>query len=301
MGQKIQLAETFTGSGLPVLYPDSIMSSGSLALMDVGHSQGGFSGYLNNTQIPNIAASVAAGLTSSTTSGVALNLNYGLGNNPAGFAAERTGKGGLHVATSQAGTMVTTGSAGYYNFVSIDLPTAIINYIFANPSHSYYISLWHRITRAALSGATSPAAIIGQPSPASRGLIDLPQFGTGPATATTSYAISGGAYNGVANLLEQLAATWGGTAPSGSGASLEKSLFGWGPYLAKITGAFGQSNGLNASRSAILYRAYIEDLTVSGRSYATVAAIDAALWATAFGSGGKFNGDTFTAAATLMP
>jgi hypothetical protein len=44
----------------------------------------------------------------------------------------------------------------------------------------------------------------------------------------------------------------------------------------------------------VLYRAYIEDLTVSGRTYAQVQALDYALWQAAFAPGGRYAGDTFT-------
>ena len=64
-------------------------------------------------------------------------------------------------------------------------------------------------------------------------------------------------------------------------------LYSWG-------GAGGGDN-LHVGGSMVFYRGYCEDLTVSGRTYAQVAAIDLALFNTAFASGGKFNGDTNTA------
>lgn len=73
---------------------------------------------------------------------------------------------------------------------------------------------------------------------------------------------------------------------------------------------FGLFNGGNAFlnsagagnrqyESAIFYRFYIEDLTISGRSYATVDALDLATFNDAFAVGGKFYGDTWTDPATL--
>lgn len=49
----------------------------------------------------------------------------------------------------------------------------------------------------------------------------------------------------------------------------------------------------------MIYRVYIEDLTVSGRTYAQVDSIDFALWQAAFAAGGKFYGDTYTDPSTL--
>jgi len=56
---------------------------------------------------------------------------------------------------------------------------------------------------------------------------------------------------------------------------------------------------LNKSASGIFYKLYIEDLTVSGRSYEQVDAIDFALYTSAFSAGGKYYGDSFTDPATI--
>lgn len=55
----------------------------------------------------------------------------------------------------------------------------------------------------------------------------------------------------------------------------------------------------NKQNSVILYRAYIEDLTVSGRTYAEVDALDYALYQAAFAAGGRYFGDTYTDPVTL--
>jgi len=67
-----------------------------------------------------------------------------------------------------------------------------------------------------------------------------------------------------------------------------------------IFGNNGSSSALtNQCPSDIFYRGYCEDLTVSGRSYADVDALDKALWDAAFAAGGRFAGDTFTAPSTF--
>lgn len=66
-----------------------------------------------------------------------------------------------------------------------------------------------------------------------------------------------------------------------------------------MTGAEGRA-ALVASAGApsfALYRLYIEDMTVSGRDYAEVEAIDLAAYTREFAAGGKFYGDTFTTPA----
>ncbi|MCF6764112.1 hypothetical protein, partial [Pseudomonas fragi] len=59
------------------------------------------------------------------------------------------------------------------------------------------------------------------------------------------------------------------------------------------------SLNFNVCPSRIIYRAYGEDLTVSGRNYAEVEALDYALFLEAFAPGGKFYGDTFTSPSAL--
>lgn len=69
--------------------------------------------------------------------------------------------------------------------------------------------------------------------------------------------------------------------------------FGVGTIGAWIGGNY------NKATSRIIYRARIEDLTVSGRTYEEVEAIDFALYTAAFAVGGKFYGDTYTDPTTF--
>lgn len=61
----------------------------------------------------------------------------------------------------------------------------------------------------------------------------------------------------------------------------------------------GASGYKNNAPSFVFYRTYLEDLTLSGRTYAQVSAADLALYNAAFGAGGRYAGDTFTDPATL--
>lgn len=56
---------------------------------------------------------------------------------------------------------------------------------------------------------------------------------------------------------------------------------------------------VNKQSSNCLYRLYMEDLTVAGRTFAEAQAEDKAAFDVAFGAGGKFEGDTLTAVGTL--
>lgn len=58
---------------------------------------------------------------------------------------------------------------------------------------------------------------------------------------------------------------------------------------------------MNQAPSWILYRAYLEDLTESGRTYAEVDAIDTAEYVKAFNPDGRYHDDLWTPPATLAP
>jgi hypothetical protein len=69
----------------------------------------------------------------------------------------------------------------------------------------------------------------------------------------------------------------------------------------------GNGGSINASGTAkesapsvVFYRTYLEDLTVSGRTYAEVDALDVALYTKhVLTTGGRYYGDTYTDPATI--
>ena len=69
MGNQITLSDVvFSDSTLPVLRDDPLLSSGSLVLVDVGHSKGRLAGVPSNgALVNNIAGSIASGLVGSVS------------------------------------------------------------------------------------------------------------------------------------------------------------------------------------------------------------------------------------------
>lgn len=84
-------------------------------------------------------------------------------------------------------------------------------------------------------------------------------------------------------------------------------IFGWGSPSSHMTGQYGAtfapSSGANPyvnPGAFLFYRAYIEDLTVSGRSYAAVDALDYAEYTKQVTTaGGRYYADTYTDPATI--
>jgi hypothetical protein len=305
MGQKITLAETFTGSGLPTIYDDSIMGAGSLILHDVGHSLGGFAGIpAGGATIPNIAWSPANAIVSGAPGQAALGglisssdaLVAGVTTSASFPYAERTPKNGLHLIRSQ-----TNDLAGKQ--YEITAAAAIAAYMLANPDHSYYLSLWQYFTRAATtSGSPYPGyAMFGTNTGIGIMSLQVGGAGTGAMFAPGTHNIgfnsvgSGGLVTGASFL------QYGVNQHAGAIGSFNAIPFQFG-------GQGGAFSGLHVGPSQIFYRCYLEDLTVSAAAggyaagaaitvasrYAEVAAKDLALYNAAFAAGGKFYGDTFT-------
>lgn len=196
---------------------------------------------------------------------------------------ERSGKGGLHLILSQ-----TNNNVNYQGF-AISGKAALVDYLMANPDHTYYYSMWDRLTKVAITNAPD-LMLIG--SNTSSGLFAL-QVGDGRDMPTGSGGENrdpSSGFNALGNRFRSIVSS----AHTGGTTGWSAHLFGggvYGPY-GPIAATYG-----NKSPSRILYRTYLEDLTVSGRTYAQVQSLDYALWQAAMGTGGRYYGDTFTAPA----
>lgn len=215
---------------------------------------------------------------------VALSLTRGGSVDTASqLVTERSSKGGIHAIISQ--TNNTVNSIG---FVAKG-KTAVHNWLMGNADHSYYMSVWDRVTRVATSGGP-PQYYAG--SPAFNGLFLSNYDGAGASLVTTSlgtFLDPNSGFNVTGNRFHAMAES----AHAGTITAWEAVV-----ALVGLYGAYGAAGTYgNKSASRITYRAYIEDLTISGRTYAQVQAADYAAYLAAFATGGRYNGDTYTAPA----
>lgn len=299
MGTKIALPETFTASTGKVLLDDYILppNGGALVLMDVNHSLGGLgteSVPADLARIPNIAWKQAAALYGSgDRDSLALLLDRTDGTN---FVLERTGKKGLHGYQSgdiaaNVGAVLRLGPTS----------NAFQDYMYAHLSNKFYLSAWDRVTRVATaSGGVFPAFEGVQNTNSSTGsfiaYLDSKSTTDGGQPAADNARRLGAritpGQNSLGNTFRNVAAngwTPGAGLPT-SAAQVRNQIALWGAveaYTSYLAGRYAPS--------FILYRVYLEDLTVSGRTWAQVDAIDKAMFDAAFAAGGKFFGDTFTA------
>ncbi|MGE2714184.1 hypothetical protein ACQI4L_09015 [Mycolicibacterium litorale] len=284
---------------LPVIRADSILpAAGALLLIDPTHPVGAWAAGVpaHDAAVPNIAWQQAAAVLGSGTQESLEGSIYSVGMAGAQGLVERTARGGLHAIISPT-VAFTDATVGY----NVAAPQAIADYIRANPLHKYYGSIWHRVTRVADASFTTLFSTVNTDT----------MFAMTFARATNLAQAGGKDGEGAiddttgGNRFRNMAAT------PGSGYATDPVVnatnFGPGPRSIFLVGNRHNVNGTSSSGarrgkggSRIFYRYYLEDLTVSGRSYAAVDALDRALFAQLCNTdGGRYHGDTFTDPAAI--
>lgn len=288
MGRVITLTgTTITNPDAPRLIEvDPIESAGSLLLIDPTHPAGAW-----DAGVPANGATVQNLLGGTLGVGDAtVQIAGGIANGTKG-KLERSTRGGMHGIVSQANLLTTDDGCRVYP------AQALIDYIYANKSHVYYVSFWDRLTRTFQDSGQPPV-----------------DYALGAATPT-QYALA----------LAAASQAWTPTIVGRPGSRLVPATVG--PRFSNVAQAPGAdfSSGLSGSglpiwgavnsgtyngqvigtrnndwTSFVFYRVYLEDLTVSGRTYAEVDAIDYALYTKeVLTAGGRYEGDTYTDPATI--
>jgi len=293
----IKLPEAVTDLTMSKLYVDGIMSKGSLYLMDLSHSLGydnGVTAPINGTLIPNIAWEAATDIIGSGDRNSLSSLMNSSINGTTG-KLEVTGKKGLHSIFSQTAHLSQ-------HFIKIPVPLAIRTQMYSNPSHRYYFSTWRRRTRAVVTSNPSNYAHVGLGFTNTSNYFLLDYWHSdlyfNPASPATQNKGQRGMIAG--NALETFIKNNAFEGSVGS-PTVTTSDLNW-YFFANGSGgiaSFNANDAVNKAPSMILYRTYLEDLTISGRTYAEVDALDKVMYDAAFAVGGKFHGDTFTAPATI--
>ncbi|MBK1884803.1 hypothetical protein JIN85_20505 [Luteolibacter pohnpeiensis] len=277
------------------------MSEGSLLLFDAINSLG--AGVPENDDIlTNIAYQPASAIVAgdeATLSPVWYQHSSVAGTESDYHFLERTSKGGIHAGFSWE-TIFTLGG----RWMGFMIPQAIRDHVFANtPGRQFYVSMIMRATRQAGSSSRDvmTAGQIGSTTSARSFVLR-----TGYTDEASIVSVSGGGRfvknypdaGSIIDLVPQLQAgwfsNWYGTKP-GSPPAGGNSNVGWGSR-----GPWG-STYLGEMPSWILYRFYIEDLFVSGRTGEQVAAADLAKFNADFGEGGRFADDTFSDPLLVKP
>lgn len=303
-GLKLALPMAFSDATLPVLQEDAVLpSTGALLLMEPAHPSAPVASVANGTTLPNIALAQAQKMyPTGTPALLGGNIYYGAPFTAGGVGVvERSAKGGVHFMLGTSNDLTRA--------ARIEVRDDILNYMNANQGHSYYVSAWGNVTRK-----SDPVVGSG---------VLWGKMGTTYQAGTMFTRPSGGAAGGeVAYPTDSRRVGARASGAVGAAASApyitnptDTGPVFWGLAVSSMNSAIplGGANSLfnlsspppagagqNRGLSSIFYRAYIEDLTVSGRTYNQVDALD---WAEyqkqVLNPGGRYYGDTFTAPSTL--
>lgn len=292
---------TFTDADdLPVVRTDSIFpAQGALALIDPTHPVSSWSSGVpaNGGTVPNVAWEQAAAMLGSGTEGSLAASIYNVGLSSTQGLVERSGKGGLHAIVSPTVTF-SDATVGF----NVAIPTAIFNYIRTNSTHKYYASVWQKVTRAASTASVVLFSTINSDANYALSFSALSnQYLNG--TLDTAGAVD----DTVGNRFRNMASTPGNTGSFGADTIANDTTYAPSARSVFLVGNRHNNNGISSGGarrgkggSRILYRYYLEDLTVSGRTYAQVDTLDRALFAALCNTaGGRYYGDTFTDPATI--
>lgn len=314
VSRKIVLPGSFTDEDLPVLRNDPILADGSLVLVEPGHPLAPITtvpaaGATLNLE--NIAREEGAVLLGATAAEMRSVLTRAATLTGSAGTLELSGKGGLHAIISQAASSANNGA-------TIDLPTKLKDYLVAHPNNDYFLSLWGRVTRALAGGLSGASGALERKAQ----ILNTTNVGVNYLAAMIDSTSVSGTYpdtNGATGSLQLLGRRGiGGNLTAGTAFLRNIGVNDWTgtsgnpgdpPVVGNIearaanmgpVGSFTGSRQANAHTSWVFYRFYIEDLTVSGRTYAAVDALDQAEYVKQVStSGGRYNGDTYTAPSTI--
>lgn len=203
---------------------------------------------------------------------------------------ERTSKGGLHLARN-----TVVGDAN--TIARLQVPTELIttNGMQSVLSHSFFASLWGRVTKAYAADWSSGGAMhtaFGSNGSAYFGFYS--RRTTGETNYPTDTRRVGWRQSGAINTATTVGPLLQNTAVANLVAPTTRNIIIHAGNDLIPTADYGKNTSL------VFYRFYLEDLTVSGRTYAEVDAIDNAMFTDeVLTSGGRYYGDTFTDPNTI--
>lgn len=269
---------------------DPSLTDGHLLLLIPGKPVDGYWGSGND--IPNLAASRFASLTGTTAPTATVFNTFA---NTASGRIERSIKNRPHIMVSHLNN-TSNGTAGLGAGGGIQIPTNIRDWVQANPTHKFYLSIGFRLTRPYTGSAPTVFPLASIKSP------DL--GGTKTNVGVTSAGVLAG--SPASSSTDRLGFT-SATLPSdtaekfvaitSNGYSLSATLSTVMLYLGAINSAT-----LNVAPSIAVARMALVDITAgTGLTHGGVAAADLNAWSASMSVGGYYNGDTMSDPAVLVP
>lgn len=198
---------------------------------------------------------------------------------------ERTSKGGIHGMLDQPNIT----SENY----KILFPPKALDYINTHKEHQYYFSLWQRTTRKTTytDGNFHPTYMTLANSTSAGNFI--------LAINTNGMVVNNNLGINCISPKEEINHLFSVGVGSGAKYTISEGVL-WGVGKFGAWNGSGNTNSQDKLPSQIFYRSYMEDLTVSGRTYEEVMYIDNQLYTKeVLTVGGRYYGDTFTDPYTI--
>ena len=258
-----------------VTAPASLIAPGVLVHVDMASTERPVFGI--PSAIPNLAAVHAA---AAAGWGGDYDLTVEDTISPTTGLVERSAKGGLHVAVKQGGSV-----AGEMFALAMSGP--LVDFLDANPTDDYYVGVVGMVTRKRVLSGSDVFPWVGLTSVESPG--GHPWAITYPAAASGNIASAPSTSERIGN--QNAIVTVGN--PFLADLAVQTRNSAWGTRtLSDLVMQAGNvlPTATDLAQSSITYIIHVENLTKSGRSYATVNGLMAAQVA-------RFTGDTYTAPA----
>lgn len=281
-GLKLIVPMSFKDTKLPVLSNDPVLAKGSLALFEPAHpaEPWGSGVPVSGFSIPNIATESFQKITGASPENSRGVYTKDSNITSAEGVVKRTPKGGLEVIMSD------TVAATPYRYVMMSGGASLADYLIANYDHNYYGSVWKKNTRGGRSGAYPYVYAAGNEASQLNNIFSY-QTSVIPSANSQPERLLG------ANRSDSFVAVGSGLWAIGAKGG------GGTPTKAAMHYGYRWTTG-NNSHSAVVYRIYLEDLTVSGRTFAeALAADDAEHTKQVLTAGGRYFGDTNTNPTTV--
>lgn len=297
--QIIRVPGVSTNPNLPKFYTHNLLTKGSLLLVELAHPDCQIQ-LIDNSVVPNLAKKTAMSLCAATEAQVS--GLFRLGSTGTSHVFEKTSSGALHgIVSPNRNNFTTHQNGGGITFQQ----SKILTYMKANPTNLFFIGFKGRVTRGAGENDTTMS----------------------PSVQANMFAVSGTSFSNDFLAVFQTNATLPTTPrsfavpnPLPSRAANNQARLDFVRYVnvnGQVNGAinnislldicFGRTTfGNNVYPSAfsnypswILHNIYIEDLTVSGKTFAETAAKYEAYHNASVAEGGAYYNETFTSPSTL--
>lgn len=295
------LPVSFNNDELPRFTVDPILTTGSVWLVDPTHpiEPWGPGVPENMDTVPNLVAHHPEFLPDDVED--AMEVSFVADGNLANEfgTVERTTKGGLHIILGRDGIddFLSHSGGKYYaalqhvcNPTPTEWSTRMYGTTGANGAyqHSFYLSTWMHITREQGDNGDEPyyASLFGRASQGHLTVAHRMKTSTGHRQSPQIKDVTEGVHFNASSSPSPL-----------STATMSSTTDLWAyPFIGGHVPSYNRLAGTREyAPSMILYRSYLEDLTVSGRTFEQVAAIDQAMFERdCLTPGGRYYGDEFT-------